>query len=553
MKIKYYIGAQVDVTGLVEEGQGLEGFDEFLRIRKREEKLKNSGARDQNLALQKLAELSAMFDVSENSIVRSNSRTNSVTRDSGYGSGNQNSKSTNRRIILEEPQSDEDDDAKSQLTEILDDSKWKFAAPGVATGILPGVYQKYLLLKPASLKVIFVSPGLRGLSKLLKKSFMDCIESTKPTMRGLKEAFESGSPVSAKISWKYSGSNNSTSRENTEKCKAKRDTWISATPMLGSDDSVGVWMIVVVQNSSPSEGTPSQPTTPRLDLQQALQETASTLQKQSTELAPEFSFKRHQKRNSTPLTNFNTDPPLQPRATQPRPKSSSIASVFNMPKSSKAKVFDTSSKRNSVNPHSFSQVISSNPPQANDSIAATFPGDEPRTSMTHTENSYSMAPETLSSLQDSTEVATRRSQGAMKDGMEDVLTKRIRLVDEGAVVNGEGVMDAEALGDGKGMLNSEAEVDGEAQNTTEEVKSQDNGKSVEKEIKRDMKDEDGGVDDVDEDGVNDGTVSEGSDTPTPKAKEKTRGEVFETWSPPAKHLWAKPARPSMPDRTLSID
>lgn len=244
--VKYQIGAQVDVTGLVEEGQGLDGFDSFLVQRKRRESSKQSQREKdgKDLALEKLGQLSEMFDAAEAAIVRSSSRSNSMTRDSGYSSNYQRDKGNTRRILIDD--SDDEEEEEDQTKEELEaNANWKLAPPSAATGKLPGVYQKYLLIRPApSMRVIFVSPGLRELGASLRKPFFDCISASRATTHGLQDAFKSGAPVTAKVMW------NMPQKDSNEKRTKGPQKWISATPLLGGDEEVGVWMIVVVDGQS---------------------------------------------------------------------------------------------------------------------------------------------------------------------------------------------------------------------------------------------------------------------------------------------------------------
>ena len=86
-------------------------------------------------------------------------------------------------------------------------------------------------------------------------------------MRGLEEAFTAGVPVTAKISWHPNGKPEnlrsesrmanatlspepgeerglSSAQQNPNRGQTR---WISATPLLGSDDRVGVWMVLIVE------------------------------------------------------------------------------------------------------------------------------------------------------------------------------------------------------------------------------------------------------------------------------------------------------------------
>lgn len=75
---------------------------------------------------------------------------------------------------------------------------------------------------------------------------------------GLLDAFESGAAVTAKVTWLPYGQDNesmtngdsrpSSRRGGPPPEQAARTRYISCTPLLGSDDQPGVWMVVMVEN-----------------------------------------------------------------------------------------------------------------------------------------------------------------------------------------------------------------------------------------------------------------------------------------------------------------
>lgn len=112
------------------------------------------------------------------------------------------------------------------------------------SGRLPGVYQKYLLVRPyPSLRTIFTSAMLR-IPGLLQPRFLDRISSPQHVREGLSEALAQGVGVTAKISWLTAvGANQNASTEG-------RPRWIHCTPMLGSDSKIGAWMVVIVEGTT---------------------------------------------------------------------------------------------------------------------------------------------------------------------------------------------------------------------------------------------------------------------------------------------------------------
>lgn len=80
---------------------------------------------------------------------------------------------------------------------------------------------------------------------------------------GLSEAFESGESVTAKVTWLPQGradDGSEYSRPGSSSGRAAdggRTRYISCTPLLGSDDQVGVWMVVMVENEQVTGALPS--------------------------------------------------------------------------------------------------------------------------------------------------------------------------------------------------------------------------------------------------------------------------------------------------------
>ncbi|MCJ1397048.1 hypothetical protein MMC11_000240 [Xylographa trunciseda] len=105
---------------------------------------------------------------------------------------------------------------------------------GRGSGILSGVYQHYLLLRPyPSLRVLFASPSLR-VPGILQSQFMDKIGGSARVQDELTAALAEGRGVTAKVRWL------------TKFDDEGRNRWIHCTPLLGSNGRVGVWMVVLV-------------------------------------------------------------------------------------------------------------------------------------------------------------------------------------------------------------------------------------------------------------------------------------------------------------------
>ena len=263
--VKYLLGAQVDVSGLVSRAKGLDGFERYMinrEMKKREKEPNGNNTAEKEgfrkpRALQKLRELSEMFDLEESAVVRSHSRSASTSGDEDDRSIG-SSRRGGRRVLGDSDALSDDEDNENVEEEDEDEKAWKLGQSGRSglSGKLPGVYESYVLVRPApSLRIIFVSPKLRRrFSGAVQKPFLSYVAASSNTMRGLRESFGSGEPVSAKINLLVEageGREGTVARAGTrlEDAGRGRICWISATPMVGSDSRVGVWIIVVVEKT----------------------------------------------------------------------------------------------------------------------------------------------------------------------------------------------------------------------------------------------------------------------------------------------------------------
>ncbi|KAL9604551.1 MAG: hypothetical protein Q9219_000516 [cf. Caloplaca sp. 3 TL-2023] len=267
--VKYFLGAQIDVSGLVEEGRGLDSFETCLAENRRNRESGHSLAKQKYMkALSAFGhflspEESTVFhgqgDTREGSI---NGIEYSGLRSIRGAPGRRDLDSRPPRRVLG---NEEDDELEKEK------NAWAFNSLG-PSGKLPGVYQNYLLLRPhPSLRIIFVSPALR-IPGLLQSPFLSRIGGSAHVRSGLSEAFANGEDITAKVTWLPQGNpdddtssslasrpgSRTDSRSNNEGSNGgQRTRYISCTPLVGSDDKVGVWMVVMVENETVTGSLPS--------------------------------------------------------------------------------------------------------------------------------------------------------------------------------------------------------------------------------------------------------------------------------------------------------
>lgn len=95
---------------------------------------------------------------------------------------------------------------------------------------------QYLLVRPyPSLRILFTSPSLQ-IPGMLQSSFFSRIGSSSAVKEELMAAMQQGHSVTARIKW--------VTRFNSE----GRSRWVHCTPLYASNGQVGVWMVVVVDD-----------------------------------------------------------------------------------------------------------------------------------------------------------------------------------------------------------------------------------------------------------------------------------------------------------------
>lgn len=239
--VRYFIGAQVDVSGLVKEASGLDGLKHLIVEKEMAAEAEAHDAecdlseRQQAAPAQaeeqdEFRDLSEMLNATELETVRSHGgdiyrikQDPSLGRD-GSIAGN-NSRNWNRPRIL------------------IKDESWSTKSPPpsptMSSGRLAGIYTHYLLVRPyPSLRILFASPSLR-VPGILQSHFLSKIGGSDRIREGLNQALASGQGVTAKIRWMPKAGPGPAEG---------RPRWIHCTPLLGSNGAVGVWMVVLIDD-----------------------------------------------------------------------------------------------------------------------------------------------------------------------------------------------------------------------------------------------------------------------------------------------------------------
>jgi len=229
--VRYFIGAQVDVSALIEEGKGIESFRALLRKDQDDQATETSETTakttQQNTkyqdVLSKLQDLSMMFSQDEAEIASRHMRNSDNITETGslYKSGVPTSSWPAAKRVI----------GMDEFSLGLAQTNNLGNLPATSSS-LPGVYKNYLLVRPyPSLQILFVSPSLR-IPGLLRTNLFTKLGGPKATINALQEAFRDGASVTAKILW--------LPKNGAQDSKQGRPRWIRCTPLLGSDDRVGI-------------------------------------------------------------------------------------------------------------------------------------------------------------------------------------------------------------------------------------------------------------------------------------------------------------------------
>lgn len=149
--VRYFIGAQVDVSGLIEDGRGLDSFARYLDEKSQQRQRANDQAQESasKKSLRVLNEFGQMLSLDESGVFQSHSRSSSMhdnTSSTNYSTrGPPRRRETGKaRRVLGNEERDEEEERSS----------WAFSSI-FPSGKLPGVYQNVCISRPRSGLSIF--------------------------------------------------------------------------------------------------------------------------------------------------------------------------------------------------------------------------------------------------------------------------------------------------------------------------------------------------------------------------------------------------------------
>ncbi|KAK8044784.1 phototropin-2 [Apiospora rasikravindrae] len=214
--IRYFIGAQVDVSGLAKQSYDLDALKRLVD----DENSRDEGPDSEADAKDEFTQLAEIFDSRELEIVRQRggdmhrgrartemqaqregnaSRASRETRshsEAGHHAGNW----VKPRVVLRDSESPTGESAPSNGLNTAQAS----TAASLATrhnGRLTGVYEHYLLVRPyPSLRILFTSPSMR-VPGILQSPLVDRIGGSARMRDDFVQALAQGQGVTAKVKW----------------------------------------------------------------------------------------------------------------------------------------------------------------------------------------------------------------------------------------------------------------------------------------------------------------------------------------------------------------
>ncbi|CAI7606654.1 unnamed protein product [Penicillium palitans] len=213
--IRYFLGAQIDVSGLAMEGAQMESLQNMQAQKE------NPGGgqiiKESKTEFQELSELLSPRELQN------------VREHGGNLFHPIINEHPNHRLFLQ------DSDTESEIYSPSQESQNPTPSPAPSLS-LTGVYKKYLLVRPyPSFRILFTSPSLQ-IPGMLQSSFLNRIGETGAKRDNIVNAMIAGRSVTARIKWMTKFNNQG------------RHRWIHCTPLLADSGQIGVWMVVVIDD-----------------------------------------------------------------------------------------------------------------------------------------------------------------------------------------------------------------------------------------------------------------------------------------------------------------
>ncbi|CAK1357697.1 unnamed protein product [Cercospora beticola] len=235
-ELRYFLGAQVDVSPLLRECAGLESLRALIEQQNEEDGQSSSDAQKSD-SRAKIKALSEMLNSDELDIIRKNG--GMLQNHRVFDPRGTKAATSGNRVLIADGSDASEDDAVPPSVQGSAASMTGITSIEGANGNLAGVYRHYILVRPApSLRILFASPTMRS-SGLLQTPLLHTIGGSRQMRENLEASLRAGDVVTARVRWL------NTPNENGEGPGGTR--WLHCTPLIHYTGQVGLWMIVLVK------------------------------------------------------------------------------------------------------------------------------------------------------------------------------------------------------------------------------------------------------------------------------------------------------------------
>lgn len=298
--IRYHLGAQVDVSGLLKECAGLASLGELVARKQHQcQTSTNHGYRatsnEPRSSRDALGDLAELFTLGELKTVQASgemvheaharkpgksARASSKTRSNLQAMIHEEAATVAAPLAIEETAALETSiSSSSALTPPSCASLMNRAhgtsssSSGSSSRSSNGILDHYLLVRPSpSMRILFASPSLR-VPGILQSPLMSRIGGSQSIRDAIIRAFRDGDGITTKAYWLArpiaSGPNNNTNTSASASASASssptfanghgRSRWIHTTPLLGVNGAIGVWMVILVDDEEKRRGPGAPP------------------------------------------------------------------------------------------------------------------------------------------------------------------------------------------------------------------------------------------------------------------------------------------------------
>ncbi|CAK1356755.1 Phototropin-2 [Cercospora beticola] len=228
--VRYWLGAQVDVSGLLRDGDYPESVPKLDTAAVLPGDSCKPGTVDN---VQAIRALSVMLDANEMDTVKRNGG----RLCQGYNHLHQTAHPVNHPDKADRNDAHDSDGSPKEETR---QQQKTLSFSELPRQQLEGIYKHYLVVRPApSLRILFASASLRT-PGILQTHFLSRIGGNPKIKSDLEKSLRKGVAVTAKIQW-LRATNRTAIVEN-----AGRPRWVHCTPLLHHTGAVGLWVVVLV-------------------------------------------------------------------------------------------------------------------------------------------------------------------------------------------------------------------------------------------------------------------------------------------------------------------